>query len=50
MEALERGQGPEYGTDECRLGLRLDPHPETVVFPAEFPIVPPGGLERLEPK
>jgi hypothetical protein len=47
MEALEPGQGSEYGTDECRRGLRLDLHPETSDFPTEFPIVPPGGLGRF---
>ncbi len=50
MEALEPGQGSEYGTDECRRGLRLDLHPETADFPTELPIVPPGGLGRLAPQ
>jgi hypothetical protein len=43
MEALEPGQGAEYGTNECRRGLRLDLHPETADFPTEHPIVAPGG-------
>ena len=38
MEALEPGQGSEYGTNECRRGLRLDLHPETADFPTELPI------------
>ena len=44
MEALEPGQGPEYGTNECRRGLSLDLHPETPEFPTEFPIIAPEGL------
>ena len=43
MEALEPGQGPEYGTNECHGGERLDLHPETPEFPTEFPIVAPLG-------
>ena len=48
MEALEPGQGPEYGTNECRRGARLDLHPETPDFPTEHPIVAPGG--RVSPQ
>ena len=44
MEALEPGQGPEYGTNECHGGARLDLNPETPEFPTEFPIVAPLGL------
>jgi len=50
MEALEPGQGSEYGTDQCRRGLSLDLHPETPDFPTEFPIVAPGGLGRFAPQ
>ena len=50
MQALEPGQGPDYGTNECHGGERLDLHPETPAFPTEFPIVAPGGLGRFAPQ
>jgi len=43
MATLEPGQGPEYGTNDCRPGLRFDLHPGTADFPTEHPIVAPGG-------
>jgi hypothetical protein len=46
MEALEPAQGPEYGTNDCHGGERLDLHPETADFPTEHPIVAPLGLWR----
>ena len=50
MEALEPGQGSDYGTNECHGGERLDLHPETPAFPTEFPLVAPGGLGRFAPQ
>ncbi|MCY7303704.1 MAG: hypothetical protein LH654_11875 [Thermoleophilia bacterium] len=47
MEALEPGQGTDYGTNGCHGGERLDLHPETPEFGTEFPVVPPGGLGRF---
>ncbi len=49
MEALEPAQGPEYGTNECHRGRRLDLHPETPDFPTEHPIVAPLGLGGSPP-
>ena len=47
MEALEPYQGPEYGTQECHAGMRLDLHPETLSFPTERPLAPPNGRGGL---
>ena len=43
MEALEPGQGAEYGTAECHAGEKLDLHPESPAFPTEQPIAPALG-------
>jgi hypothetical protein len=43
MEALEPGQGGEYGTAECHAGKKLDLHPESPAFPTEQPIAPALG-------
>jgi hypothetical protein len=43
MSALEPYQRRDYATSRCRAGTELDLHPETLAFPTEWPLAPPGA-------